>query len=406
MSAVQQRSEVAPAPVRMETIASGILPGDGPFWDRLPPPERAFEVPGGIVLQKPEDVRAALREPRLRSYVQASLEADPTVDPAFIARRKEQLLSMEGGDHIRLRRLTMLAITPNVVATYREKMRAIMRSLTDLVRDGEEFEAVEAILRPYPIPVVCSIMGVPLEDTGFFMRVAADWTAPMHEGSRAAPKSFAAHLRMDDYLAPILESRQSKLGNDMLSHLLRAEEDGDKLTRREIINMIGGFLAAGTDTTRFTIGSGLYLLAKNPEQWELLRRDPSLIAGATEEILRLAPAGALIYRTAAADVDVNGILIRKGSVVAISLIAVNRDGSVFEDPDRFDITRKNGSRHLAFGFGPHTCLGLHLAKAEIDEALRVVTQQFKSIEICGDVEWTEPVALQGPTKLPIKLRAA
>jgi cytochrome P450 len=393
---------------QLPTTPAGIMPGDGPFWERLPPADvRAFQLPNGLLLQDRDDVRAAFRDTRLINFASAVLSSDPTVDPLFIERRKEQLLSMEGSDHLRLRKLTMTAMSSRAVEGYRERMRTIMERLVSQALPHGRCEAVEDLLRPYPIPVVCALMGIPDQDIGFFSRVSADWVAFMHVGTRAAAQSYAAHLEMDAYLLPVIEQRETRLGNDMLSHLLRAEEDGDRLTRQEIVNMIGGFLAAGTDTTRYVLGSALYLFANNSDQWRKLRERPDLAGRAVDEVLRCAPAGGLIFRHASTDLDVNGLVIPRGTAVALSLIALNYDPNIFAGPDRFDIERPVvRAPHLSFGFGAHTCLGLHLAKAEIEEALLVLSRHFETLDLDGPAVWQPPHALQGPSRLPIRFTSS
>jgi cytochrome P450 len=188
---------------------------------------------------------------------------------------------------------------------------------------------------------------------------------------------------------------------------LRAQEDGDRLTREEVVNMIGSFLAAGTDTTRYVLGSGLYLFAKNPDQWQKLRERPELVGRAVDEVLRCAPAGGFISRYASTDVDVNGLVIPKGTAIALSLLALNYDPDIFAEPQRFDIERPVvRAPHLTFGFGPHTCLGLHLAKAALAEALLVLSRAFVTLDLDGPCEWRPPHGLQGPTSLPIAFTAA
>ena len=398
----------ATATVDMPTASAGILPGDGPFWERLPPGDvRAFRLPDGILLQDQEDVRKAFRDKRLINLALAMLRSDPTVDPRFIERRTKQLLSMEGADHLRLRQLTMPAMSPRAVEGYRARMRMIMENLIAAVLPQGRCEAVEALLRPYPLPVVCALMGIPDQDIDFFSRVSAEWVAFMHMGTGAAALSYAAHLDMDAYLLPVIEKRETRLGDDMLSHLLRAEEDGDRLSRQEIVNMIGGFLAAGTDTTRFVLGSGLYLFAKNPDQWTKLRDRPDLVGRAVDEVLRCAPAGGVISRYASTDVEVNGLAIPQGTTLALSLLALNYDPDIFVDPHRFDIERPVvRAPHLTFGFGPHTCLGLHLAKAELEEALLVLSRAFVTLDLDGPSEWRPAHGPQGPTRLPIRFTAA
>jgi cytochrome P450 len=206
---------------------------------------------------------------------------------------------------------------------------------------------------------------------------------------------------MDAYLIPLIEQRLNTRGNDMVSLLLQAEEDGDRLTRDDVIRTLSGFIVGGTDTTQHALATALYLFAKHPEQWDLLSENEQFARNAADEVLRYLPVGAIQTRVAQVDVDVNGIHVPARTKVYASLISVNHDPRIYPDPERFDIQRTIKPMHLAFGFGRHGCLGLHLARFELEEALLVLARTFKSLRIDGDVDWQPPTTFQGPRRLPL-----
>jgi cytochrome P450 len=378
-----------------------------PLWTRLPRAEeaRAYEVPEGLVLVQSEDIKAMLREPRFVQWRLWALERDPAIDRGFIERRKQQLLSMEGPDHLRLRKLCAPALSERAMAAYRPHMREVMRHAVDRVLDAGECEAVAALCRPYPIPVICGILGIPDDEADFFAEVAEAWQSWLLGGAAAVPRSKQAHDAIVDYLAPLIEKRRGVPGgDDMLSLLIHAEEQGDRLTREEVGRMIAGFLIGGIKTIRQGLANALYFFSRYPGQWERLVAEPALVRNAVEETLRLLPPVTLVTRVAEEAVDINGIHIPAHTRVFASIMSVNHDSRLFPDPGRFDIGRPPGP-HLAFGHGRHVCVGTHLARAEMQEGLLVLARAMTGIEQAGELAWQPPETFQGPSRLPIRFRA-
>jgi cytochrome P450 len=390
----------------MSARASFIRSGPGPFWERMAQAggERVVQVGQALVLLRHEDCMAVLRDPRFTQWNFAQVERNPAIDRRFVERRRQAFLSMEGPDHQRLRRLAMVALSPQAMDRHRPRMRATMNRLIDAVASASQIDAVGELLEHYPMPVICGVLGVPDTDIPFFSQTALDWTRWMYGGPAAVPAALAAHDAMDDYMHRLVHGRHDLEGEDVISGLLRAESEGDRLTREEVIHTAASLIVPGLETTFSSLGSGLYLFAQHPDQWEALAQDPTLLPGAVEEILRFAPVGPTLERIAGEDIELDGLKIPRDAHVVVALAAVNRDPQLFPDPDRFDILRRPQRLHMTFGGGRHTCLGLHLARAELQEALGCLSQRLTGLHLAGEVRWSMPLGFQGPRAMPMAFR--
>jgi cytochrome P450 len=387
---------------------SFIESGPEPFWLRIPQGHpRALDLEGGILLTSYQDCRAVLMNPVFRKANLSILQSMPDVDPRFVDRRRKAILDMEGPDHLRLRALAMPALSAARSQEWRPYMRAVMSGLLDAVEGAGACEAGASLCRPYPIPVVCAVLGVPAEQVAFFTRCAEAWTRWIREGASGVPAAMAAHDEMDDFLGELIARRRGEPSNDLVSALIRSEEEGDRLTTEEIVHLVAGLVVAGTDTTRMALGSALYLFARHPEQWRALRTDPSLVAGAVEEVLRYAPVSALLRRVANEDVNLEGLSIEAGTTVFIAPATANRDPSAYADPQLFSIRRETPRRHMTFGGGRKHCLGAHLARAELQEALLLLSARLPGLALDGEAAWAPPRSLlQGAVTVPIRWSAA
>ncbi len=394
---------LSPTAGRSRYLASG----PGPFWERLPDwaGERTVRAGDALVLLRADDCMAVLRDPRFTQWNMAQVERNPQIDPRFVARRRQAFLSMEGPDHQRLRRLAMVALSPTEIARHRERMRSIMDRLIDRVLPAGRMEAIGEVVMNYPLPVICGVLGVPDEDIPFFARTAHDWVQWMWGGPPAVPAALAAHDAMDDYMDRLIARRERELGDDVISGLIRAELEGERLTRAEVIHTAASLIVPGLDTTFSSLGSALYLFAQHPDQWEALAADPARLPGAVEEVLRFAPVGPTLERIANEDTEINGLPLPKDTHVVLALASVNRDPALFPDPDRFDIHRVPQRLHMTFGGGRHTCLGLHMARAELQEALGCLSRRITRLTIDGEVTWSAPLGFQGPRSLPLRFEA-
>jgi cytochrome P450 len=204
-------------------------------------------------------------------------------------------------------------------------------------------------------------------------------------------------------MSDLIEQRRSSPSDDLISALIAADEEGDRLTRSELVMLCEAVLMAGTDTTRNQLGCSAWLFAQHPDQWSLLAERPELAPRAVEETMRYFGTVRGTARFASEDIEYNDVLFPKGTFLALSLAAANRDPSVFDDPAAFDITKEPSTKpQLTFGSGIHYCLGAALARAEQQEALIVMAQRLPKLALAGEATWKPgTVGIFGPEHLPV-----
>jgi cytochrome P450 len=283
-------------------------------------------------------------------------------------------------------------------------MRQVAASLLDAVADAGTCDFVEDICEPYPISIICEVLGAPASDWRLFSDWATDifkiFNGNLEEDNPAIER---ASKELDVYVAQLVEERRTSLGADLLSDLIAAEEEGDRLSVDELCMLVRAVLMAGTDTTRNQLGCAMALLAQHPEQWAALVSDPeSLVPRAVEETMRYLGAVRATVRIASCDVVYNDVLFPSGVAVTANLAAANRDLGVFATPERFDITVERAAEQLTFGSGIHRCLGAALARAELQEALSVLAESISTVAPAGLPTWKPPrFGIWGPASLPI-----
>lgn len=199
--------------------------------------------------------------------------------------------------------------------------------------------------------------------------------------------------------------RRHTLTDDLISELIRAEDDGDRLSTEELRMLAAGLLMAGTDTTRNQLAASVHALCDHPDQWALLADHPELATNAVEETMRHSPIAFGTLRTALEDVELAGVMIPAGTLVVANTAAANRDPDVYDDPDRLDITREGAPAMQTFGAGMHYCLGANLARLELAEALAVMTRHMPNARRSGPAPWKPLTALSGPITLSIEFDA-
>jgi cytochrome P450 len=206
-----------------------------------------------------------------------------------------------------------------------------------------------------------------------------------------------------DYARELLRARREEPADDMLSTLLTTEVDGDRLTEQECIALVSAVLVGGIDTTQSELSHGIRLFAEHPDQWRMLADDPSLVPAAVEEVLRYEPITPLTARITLEDVEYRDVVFPKGTLVAGAIVTANRDADEYEAPDRFDITAERGrAKPLTFGAGPHFCLGMNLARAELEEAFAFLAPRMPGLELDGEPEYDTPLGVYGMLKLPVR----
>jgi cytochrome P450 len=361
--------------------------------------------PFGFSILHYDDVVAVLRDKRWHSAAARIPEMYGVTDEAFLARRRTSILSAEGDEHTRLRRLVGQAFSPRAADRLRPFMREVIGDLVDAVAPTGRADIAVDICEPYPIPIICELLGAPKEDWQLFSRLATDvlriFNGTLNED---LPVIVAAQDELDVYTRALIAERRSKPADDLITALIAAEEAGDKLSEEELVMMVEAVIVGGTDTTRNQLGCAVALFSEYPDQWALLAERPEIAPRAVEEAMRYFGAVRGTGRFASEDIEYRGVLFPTGTLVTPSMAAANRDPAVFTDAARFDITREpSGQPQLTFGSGIHYCLGAALARAELQEALPLLATRMPNLQIDGDITWKpSSVGIFGPEHLPVK----
>ena len=364
-------------------------------WARTAPKFSSYDLVRTLL----RDSRFAM--PRGISLVVQGITSGPIWDKVC-----QTIMSVDAAQHHRLRRLVSRAFTPRAAERMRAACTEVITELVDRHSAAGRCDMVNDIARQYPVPIICALVGAPSEDWELFTRWADDLTKAFG-GNVAAEESAILHAwqQLDAYLEDLIARRRQSLGDDLISELIRVEEDGDRLAHDELVNLVAILLNAGTDTTRNQLAAAVQVLSDYPDQWALLAEHPELAPNAVEELMRHSPIIFAAVRVATTDVELGGVLIPQGAYVIANTAAANRDPATYDDPDRLDITREGPAPMLTFGGGAHYCLGAHLARIELAEALRVVTRRMPHTRRTGPAPWKPPAGISGPTSLPIAFDA-
>lgn len=316
------------------------------------------------------------------------------------------MLFRDAPAHTRLRGLVSHAFTPRTTERLKPKIRAIAEHLADGMAEQQQPDLIGSFAYPLPVIVIAELLGVPPEDRDRFK----DWSSMIGrvlEGSDQPPEFAQQAGRVAEeiagYFRQLVAERKSAPREDMISELLAAHEQGDKLTEQELIATCVLLLVAGHETTVNLIGNGVLTLQRHPEQYARLLAQPELAASAIEEVLRFESPVQMTSRLASVDYEIGGRIIRQGQSVTVMLGAANRDPAQFERPNRFDIGR-SPNRHLAFASGPHFCLGAPLARLEGEIALTVLLERFPQMRLADDKpNWRPNILFRGLGSLPLRL---
>lgn len=351
-----------------------------------------------------DDVTGILRDKRWHSAAGRIPEIMGVTDEQFLERQGVSILSAEGDVHLRLRRLVAPAFSPRQADRLRPFMREVINGLVDTVAASGKADFAVDICEPYPIPIICELLGAPKSDWQLFSRWANDILEVFSlDMASKLDLIMRAQDELDAYTRELIAQRRSKPADDLLTDLIAAEEAGDKLTNDELVMMVNAVIVGGTDTTRNQLGCAMGLFAEHPEQWALLAERPELAQRAVEETMRYFGAVRGTARFASVDIEYRDVLFPAGTFVSVGLAEANRDGDVFREPQVFDITaQKSDQPQLTFGSGIHYCLGQALARAELQEALPLLAQRMPNVRLDGPTEWKpEGVGIFGPAHMPI-----
>jgi cytochrome P450 len=312
------------------------------------------------------------------------------------------LLTMDPPDHTRLRRLVSGAFTPRAIAGLEPWIREVTVRLLANADGAAGFDLIQALAFPLPIAVICRLLGVPAEDQAQFRVWGHDVAATLDPQTAAQAQTRAAELALTDYLQDLVRQRRADPDDSILSALIAAEEEGDKLTPGEVVSTALLLLVAGFETTVNLIGNGTVALLGEPGSWQRLRQDPALIPAAIEEMLRYDSPVQLTSRIATEDAEAGGRVIAAGRAVIVSIGGANRDPAVFERPDEFRIGRPDPGRHLAFSLGIHHCLGAALARLEARIAIEELTQRYPALELAAPPVRRPLLVLRGFESVPVR----
>jgi len=358
----------------------------------------------GYTVLRYDDVVAVLRDKRWHSAVPLVVEMSAEATPEFKMRRRESILSAEGDTHVRLRRLVAPAFSPRRADKLRPAMREVVNGLIDRVASSGTADIAADVCEPYPIPIICELLGAPKADWELFSRWATDVLRVFDNNFKVdMPAIIAAQDGLDLYTRNLIADRRSKPRDDLLTDLIAMEEAGDRLTTEELVMMVEAVIVGGTDTTRNQLGLAVDMLIDHPDKWGLLADDPTTAPRFVEETMRLNGAVRATGRVASCDIEYRGVLFPAGSIVFPALASANRDASVFTDPNHFDPTnRDSGQPQLTFGSGIHYCLGAALARAELQEALPLLARRMPNIRRTAEPRYKIATAgVFGPTSLPV-----
>ncbi|MGQ0842319.1 cytochrome P450 family protein [Actinokineospora sp.] len=382
-------------------------------------PVHYIEGPMGLgswLITRYADARAALADPRLSKDVRRapdwlrSMGAGAADEGPLGA----NMLNSDPPDHTRHRRLVSKAFTRNRMEGLRPRVQEITDELLDAVSDTDTVDLMAALAVPLPITVICELLGIPVRDRADFRtwtRMAL--TPPMSEEAINTRKQ--GNAAMEAYLSDLIAGIRSEVDDqldydsqpDLLSALIVASEDQDRLSERELLGTVKLLLVAGQNTVNL-IGNGMLALLRHPEQLALLRERPDLLPSAVEELMRYdGPIERATPRFTVEDVEIAGVTIPKGNTVFVVIGAANHDLDYFDDPTRLDITRTN-NQHLAFGGGIHFCLGAPLARVEGQVAFGTLVSRFPAIKLVGEpaeLRWVGRGAniIRGVETLPVAI---
>ena len=314
------------------------------------------------------------------------------------------LLTMDPPDHTRLRQLVAGGFAPRAIAGLEPWIREVTVRLLMAADGAAGFDLIDVLAFPLPIVVICHLLGVPTEDQAQFRAWGHDVAATLdpQTAATAQAQTRAAELALTGYLQDLVRKRRANPDDSILSALIAAEEEGDRLSSGEVVSTALLLLIAGFETTVNLIGNGTVALVGDPDSWDRLRQDPALVPAAIEEMLRYDSPVQLTCRIATEDVEAGGSVIEAGRAVIVFIGGANRDPGVFEQPDEFRIDRPDPGRHLSFSLGPHHCLGASLARLESRIAIEELTRRYPALELAAPPTRRPLLVLRGFESVPVR----
>ena len=342
------------------------------------------EVLGQYIFTRHDDVMAILRDRESWSDPRKGNPGTFSYEILGESDEEPSMLLMDDPGHRRLRDLVKRSFTPRAIERWRPRARMVAERIIGEI-EGDEFELMEKVAQPIPTVVIAELLGI---DPGMHERFKA-WSNASIQTAFSPVKNPEDVKLADEAIASLeaffrdeIERRRREPGDDLISSLVAAEEQGDRLSESELVSTCNLLLLAGNLTTTDLIGNGVKAFLDHPQEMAKLRERPELIKNAVEEILRYDSPVVNSGRIASRDVEIGGVKIARGETLSVKLGAANRDPAVYPDPDRFDIERED-THHQSFGGGRHLCLGAHLARLEAQETLAALFSRFSEIRFGG-----------------------
>ena len=374
-----------------------------------------LRVPGvadeAYLVTRYDDAIAVLRDERFAKDVRNARDPGDTGlpwMPKAVLRLRQHMLESDGDDHRRVRSLVRDTFAPRYIAQLEPRVRELGAELLERLAPAGRADLVADYALLLPLTMISEILGIPERHRLRFRR----WFTSLIGAAGAGRPGLGMLLRLPDtvlmfrLIRQLVADRRARPRDDLVSRLAVASEDGDRLSQDELLANVTLLLAAGYETTVNLISTGTSLLLQHPDQLTRLREEPELLGHAIEELLRLAsPVDVTSKRYAREDVELAGVAIPRGSLVLVALASANTDGAHFADPDRLDVTRAE-NRHVAFGMGPHYCLGAPLARMEGRVAIGALIERFPGLRLAVPAEqlrWRPGAFLRGLSALPVIL---
>ncbi len=376
--------------------------------------EPVHDAPDGTwVLTRYDHAASVLRDPRFSTSPTWLADPDPTRDSLVRQAGSSLMMFLDPPDHTRLRALVSQAFTPRMVEALRPRVAEIVDELLDAVVERGRMDVLADLAYPLPTMVICEMLGVPAADREQFKTWSADASRLLdgYLDQAAQTRGIVAGMHLFQYFNELVAARTHEPRDDLLSALIAVQSDagdeavtgagGDRLTHAELLTTATLLFVAGFETTMNLVGNGMLALLRAPDQLARLRDDPGLLRAGVEELMRYDSPVHVTARIATTDVELGGHAIEAGRQLAVVLGSANRDPAAFADPDRLDVGR-HPNRHLAFGGGPHFCLGAALARIEGQAAFGAVLRRLAGLELVT----TEPVyrdhfVIRGLTSLEV-----
>lgn len=396
--------------MRVETVRFPFGSAAGLTLD--PAYAQARDTPGMIRIKLPygepawlatryDDVRMVFGDRRFSRAMAVAADV-PRMTPHKL---DDGIIMKDPPDHTRLRKLVAKAFTQRRVQQLRARVHELAEELVDaMVARGTPVDLVEHFALSLPVVVICELIGVPVADRPKF-RAWSDGFLSTNEITAQQYEANEAGFR--EYMSGLIAARRAEPADDLMTALIEARDEHDRLSELELIDMCNGLLVSGHETTASQIPNFVLVLLEHPERLAELQADLDLIPAAVEELTRFVPLshGPGFPRYATEDVEVGGVLVRRGEPVVADFASANRDPRKFEDPDvlRFD---RAENPHLGFGHGVHHCLGAQLARVELQEGLRALLSKLPGLRVAGPVEWKIDMPVRGPRRMPLGWRAS